>query len=227
MEKLMLLNAARAAVDVCICLDTSSSMDQNIPFITNEILRLFANIQQDLASIGKPMYRLRAKLVLFSSSNDLIHESTFLRIPEEIAEFKQQLKNVIISENINLPNGLGALAKAMQSEWCEDGWRRRHIIVLFSNSAPCQLEYDSTKANTHEKMPKDFVELSEMWGDEDEPGEMDYQAKRLFLIAPDVSFWHAIANCWENTCIRTTMNFDEKSQLLEPVRECLLHLGFY
>lgn len=202
-------------------------MGQSIPYFADEILRLFANIQQDLALIGKLMYRLRAKLVLFSSCNDPIHESTFFRIPEEIAGFEQQLKNVIINESITLPNGLGALAKAIQSEWCEDGWRRRHIIVLFSNSAPCQLEHDSMKANTHERMPKNFVELSEMWGDEEEPGEMDYQAKRLFLFTPDVSYWHTIAYFWENTCFITTINPNEKPPSFEPVRQCLLHPVLY
>ena len=52
-------------------------------------------------------------------------------------------------------------------------------------------------------MPKNFGELSEMWGDEDDPGEMDYSAKRLLLFAPDVTFWNTIAKGWENTVMRT------------------------
>ena len=52
-------------------------------------------------------------------------------------------------------------------------------------------------------MPATFGELAEMWGDEDDPGEMDALAKRLLLFTPDSSYWHTIRLCWENAIHRT------------------------
>jgi hypothetical protein len=131
--------------------------------------------------------------------------SPFLTLPDQMQQFESFVKKVSAQGGGDEPeDALEALAYAMRSDWCEDGWRKRHIIALFTDASAHELGFGKD-ASTYprEGMPQNFGELSEMWGDEDDPGEMDYQAKRLLLFAPDVTFWHTISNCWENTVIRT------------------------
>ena len=122
-------------------------------------------------------------------------------------------------------DGLEALAYAMKSAWNEEGRRKRHIIALFTNAPAHELGFGKNEA-TYPKagMPKDFSELSEMWGDENDPGKMDYRSKQLLLFTPDVSFWHTIANCWENTVIRKTK--EETSLRDIPYKEILDTIAF-
>ena len=128
-----------------------------------------------------------------------------MTLPDDTERFQSFIKPIkAYGGGDNPEDGLEALAYAMGSDWCEDGWRKRHIIALFTDAPAHDLGFGKA-AVTYPKtgMPKTFGELSAMWGDEDDPGEMNYQAKRLLLFAPDVSYWHTIANGWENTVIRT------------------------
>lgn len=46
--------------------------------------------------------------------------------------------------------------------------------------------------NYPKKMARSFEELSSWWGDADQPGLMDNNAKRLVIYAPEDGYWSSI-----------------------------------
>ena len=47
-------------------------------------------------------------------------------------------------------------------------------------------------------MAKDFDELTEWWGDRQNNGFINQNAKRLLLFAPDRKYWSTISDTWDN-----------------------------
>lgn len=195
-------------IDICLCIDKTGSMSPIINTVKDNALNLYRDIRNSLEEKGKHVNRLRVKVIWFGdykADKEPMIMSRFLTLPDDMEQFQSFIKHIKADGGGDEPeDGLEALAYAMGSDWCEDGWRKRHIIALFTDASTHELGYGKS-ASTYPRtgMPRDFSELSEMWGDEEYPGEMDYQAKRLLLFAPDVSCWHTIANAWENTVIRT------------------------
>lgn len=196
-------------IDICLCIDKTGSMDPIIDTVRKNALNLYPDIRRSLEAKGKHVGRLRIRVIWFgdyaADGDDAMLLSEFMTMPDEDTQFRDIVNDVEAYGGGDEPeDGLEALAFAIRSKWCEDGWRRRHVIALFTDASAHPLGFGK-KAKNYPKtgMPADFGELSAMWGDEDEPGEMDYQAKRLLLFAPEKSFWKTIASCWENTVIRT------------------------
>lgn len=195
-------------IDICLCIDKTGSMKPIINTVKSNALNLYRDICDSLEEKGKHVNRLRVKVIWFGDyleDKQPMLMSDFMTLPDEEERLHSFIEPIKASGGGDDPeDGLEALAFAMGSDWCEDGWKKRHIIALFTDAAAHDLGYGSdSSAYPRSNMPKNFGELSAMWGDEDDPGEMNYQAKRLLLFAPDVSHWHTIANGWENTVIRT------------------------
>lgn len=196
-------------IDVCLCIDKTGSMDPIIDTVKRNALNLYQDILTSLNEKGKHVSQFRIKVIWFGdylADKEPMLMSRFLNMPEERKTFEKLVNKIEPMGGGDDPeDGLEALAYAIRSEWCQTGWRKRHIIALFTDSPAHELGFGKS-APTYPKygMPKDFGELTEMWGDEDNPGEMDFNAKRLLLFAPNVTFWNAISVCWENTVLRTT-----------------------
>ena len=90
-------------------------------------------------------------------------------------------------------NGLEALALAMKSDWVREGTVRRHIILLWTDSAPVLLGTGTFSSSYPSDMPADLAELHEWW----EGQEMDSKAKRIIIFAPDVYPWSDMID-WQN-----------------------------
>ena len=130
--------------------------------------------------------------------------SDFFTMPDQAMTYQEFINSITADGGGDGPkDGLEALACAIRSDWCTEGWKKRHIIVVFTDAPAHDLGFGSSaSAYPADNMPKDFTELSDMWGDIDFPGEMDFSAKRLLLFAPDNSYWHTIKDTWENVIIR-------------------------
>lgn len=199
-------------IDICLVIDKTKSMEPYIETVKENALRLHKDIRDSLEKDDKygqkHVDRLRVRVIWFgdykSDLNPMIL-SPFLTLPEDNEKFERFVNGVQAEGGGDEPeDALEALAYAMRSDWC-DGFKKRHVIALFTDASAHQLGHckDAPKY-PKENMPKDFGELSAMWGDEDDPGEMDYYAKRLLLFAPENSApWHTISKCWENTVIRS------------------------
>ena len=199
-------------IDVCLCIDKTGSMDPIMDTVKQNALNLYDDIVNTLNEKHKHVGKLRIRVIWFgdyrADENPMLM-SDFMDMPEELDTFKKYVQSVSAYGGGDAPeDGLEALTYAIRSDWCSTGWKRRHIIAMFTDAPAHELGFGKKTLHNRdnprypEGMPSDFSELSEMWGDEDNPGEMDYRAKRLLLFTPDETYWHTMATCWENVVIR-------------------------
>ena len=194
-------------IDICLCIDKTGSMGPIISTVKTNALNLYKDIIASLDEKNKHVNRLRIRVIWFGdylADKNPMMLSPFMTLPDEMEKFENIVNGVDAFGGGDEPeDALEALAFALRSDWCNDGVNRRHIVAIFTDATAHELGYGKeSEKYPKTDMPKDFKELSQMWGDEDDPGEMDYRAKRILLFAPDTSFWHTIKQCWENAVIR-------------------------
>lgn len=213
-------------IDICLCIDKTGSMSPIINTVKANALNLYSDITEALREKGKYVNQLRIRIVWFgdyvADGENAMIVSDFLTMPDEMDKFREGVECITAYGGGDTPeDGLEALAIAMRSPWNREGWKRRHIIAVFTDAPAHDLGH-SAKSPSYPKsnMPATFGELSAMWGDEDdESAEMDFQAKRLLLFAPNDSYWKTISNAWENTVIR---NAKEATGLAEVTYRAML-----
>ena len=193
-------------IDLCLCINKTGEMQPFINTIKENCHSIYNDIITVLAERGKNLDHFRIRVIWFgdylADKNPMIL-LPFMTLPDEMDQFEKTIKGVYALGGGDEPeDALEALAFAIRSNWCNDGVRRRHIIAVFTDASTHELGYGKeSEKYPKTDMPKDFKELAQMWGDEDDPRVMDYRAKRLLLFAPDTTFWHTISNCWENAVI--------------------------
>ena len=193
-------------VDVCLCIDKTGSMGPIINTVKRNALNLYRDVLDSLENKGKHVSQFRIRVIWFGDyiADDVpMLVSEFLKMPDDLAKYEEFVKSVNPNGGGDAPeDGLEALTYAIRSDWVKTGWRKRHIIALFTDAPSHELGFGK-KGPSYPKhgMPEDFGELSEMWGSKTYPGEMDNSAKRLLLFAPDTSFWHTIKECWNNVVL--------------------------
>lgn len=194
-------------VDICLCIDKTGSMRSIINTVKNNALNLYDDIKTSMEAKGKHIGQLRIRVVWFgdylADGKEAMLVSSIFTLPEEIESFRACVNGVTAIGGGDTPeDGLEALAYAMRTKWCQDGWKKRHIIAVFTDAPVHELGYGKASEFYPKRgMPATFGELCEMWGDGQTPGEMNYSAKRLLLFAPETSYWQRIANEWENVIL--------------------------
>lgn len=193
-------------VDVCFCIDKTGSMGPIIDTVKTNALNLYRDVLDSLEEKGKHVGQFRIRVIWFG---DYIVDETpmlvsdFLTMPDDLAKYEKFIKSVTPSGGGDAPeDGLEALTYAMRSDWVKTGWKKRHIIAVFTDAPAHELGFGKKAASYPRKgMPENFGQLTEMWGNKECPGEMDNSAKRLLLFAPDTSFWYTIKECWNNVAL--------------------------
>ena len=192
-------------IDVCLCIDKTGSMRPIIDTVKRNAINLYRDILDSLEKKGKHVSCFRIRVIWFG---DYLADSTpmlmsgFLKMPDEVSRFKEYVNGIQPGGGGDDPeDGLEALAYAIRSDWVKTGWKKRHIIAIFTDAPAHELGYGKSAATYPKKgMPADFVELTQMWGSASY-GEMNNNAKRLLLFAPDTSWWYQIARAWNNVIL--------------------------
>lgn len=204
-----LANFGSYNVDICLCIDKTGSMKPIIDTVKNNALNLYEDITRSMEAKGKHIGQLRIRVIWFgdylADGEDAMFMSDIFTMPEDMEAFRDCVHSVSANGGGDTPeDGLEALVYAMKTKWCQDGWKKRHIIALFTDAPVHDLGYGKTSPYYPKKgMPDSFAKLYEMWGDGQYPGVMNYSAKRLLLFAPQTSYWQRIADEWENVIMHT------------------------
>ena len=158
---------------------------------------------------------LRIKVVWFRDfyydGNYAYDESKFFELPEEKEEFRDFVNGIHEAGGGDDPeSGLEALTMAMRSDFVQEGAKKRHIIVLFTDAAAHPFEdYDELTAEAAKKgckptmypknMPKNISEFYNAWegnamnqdalGCDGENTKLDATGRRLVLFAPNDYPW--------------------------------------
>jgi hypothetical protein len=118
----------------------------------------------------------------------------FFLLPQQEADFQACINSIHADGGGDVPeDGLEALAYAIKSKWTTEGAKKRQVIVLWTDAGAHDLGFGKHSPYYPKGMPADLSELSDWWDD------MNYNAKRLVLFAPDDNGWNYISQNWENT----------------------------
>lgn len=190
------------AVDLVFCIDKTGSMVPLIRRVKKNALKFHEDLMARMEEMNKRIDDLRIRVVAFgdvyADGADWLKESEFFKLPDQIGDYENFVAEIEAKGGGDDPeNGLEGLALALQSDWTREGDRRRHVIVVWTDTSAHKLERAVAEQpdNYPAEMPKSFDELTDQWDGQ----EIDASARRLILFAPDVYPWSEIAAHWEET----------------------------
>lgn len=230
--------------DIVYCIDLTASMKPIIQKVKETASTLHTDLQQIMMErYQRNIRQLRIKVIgfrdLYCDGAYAFEESDgFFTLPEQAEEFKAFVDKLEAKGGGDIPeSSLEALAKAMQSEWCETvdaSTRKRHVIILFTDASAHPLEKAEgyTGDNYPENMPKSYAELIDWWSGQGSlengtPVTIDPLAKRLALYAPEgCDPWTNISDDFDN-CMPCFIEPDKggiditKAELLKMIGETM------
>ncbi|MBE6625937.1 MAG: VWA domain-containing protein [Ruminococcaceae bacterium] len=190
-------------VDMVFCIDATGSMDGIINMVKKNALNLYNDVMENMAKKSKMIDTLRVRIVAYrdylADGDDAMLVTDFFELPGQASDFENCVKSIEAFGGGDDPeDGLEALAYAIKSKWNPEGMKKRQVIVVWSDAATHKLGYGSSAANYPKNMATDFNELTSWWGDKQNSGFIDQNAKRLLLFTPNDNYWSTISDSWDN-----------------------------
>lgn len=191
-------------VDMVFCIDATGSMTPVIDTVKNNALNFYNDVVRELREKNKYINRMRIRLIAFrdyiADGEKAMMATNFFELPEQQEMFEQALNSIHATGGGDIPeDGLEALGFAIKSDWNKEGFKKRNIIVVWTDAPAHPLGYSSSAPNYPRGMAKSFSELTAWWGDEQmQSPYLDNSSKRMILFAPDAEGWQDIYNYWNN-----------------------------
>lgn len=202
-------------VDIVFVIDATRSMQTTIDMVKTSAFSFQENLNSCLQDTGRIVKNLRIKVIWFRDfyydGRYAYDESKFFELPEEKEDFHDFVMGINEAGGGDEPeSALEALTLAMRSDFVQEGEKKRHIIVLFTDAEAHAFEdYDrlveeATKKGCKpemypEDMPKSLAEFYNAWqgnamnqdafGSEGESTKLDPSGRRLVLFAPNAYPW--------------------------------------
>ncbi|MCR5664253.1 MAG: VWA domain-containing protein [Oscillospiraceae bacterium] len=192
-------------VDIVMCIDATGSMGPLIDVVKQNALSFYGDLISRLNEKNKHVDEVRVRIIVFrdylADGENAMLASNFFTLPAQADEFRALVNSIEPMGGGDDPeDGLEALGYAIKSKWTQEGVKRRHIIVLWTDDATHDLGFGAASRYYPTKMAKDFSELSLWWGCGQQQGAvMDPKSKRLLIYAPAKESWTTIAETWDNT----------------------------
>ncbi|MDL1900382.1 VWA domain-containing protein [Anaerolineae bacterium CFX9] len=185
------------AVDILFCIDATGSMSPVIEEVKARALRFDEDLRSIMDAKGKTVDILRVKVIAFRDydhdGDSAMLESPFFTLPNQREEFARFVSGIEANGGGDAPeSGMEALALGMRSEWTKEGDKRRHVIVVFTDTSAHPIGKGSAQRSYPTGMPKDLSEMTGWW----EGQMMDDNAKRMVIFAPDATPWNDIYATW-------------------------------
>lgn len=189
-------------VDMTLCIDVTGSMDNIINIVQRNALNLYKDVRDCMEQKGKHVDTLRVRIIAFrdylADEEEAMLVTNFFNLPEDAENLKKCVSSLVAKGGGDDPeDGFEALAYAIKSKWNQEGSKKRHVIVLWTDDDAHPLGFGARAKSYPKGMARDLAELTAWWGDSYNPGYMDQEAKRLVLFAPDVDGWRLISNNWD------------------------------
>ena len=189
-------------IDMAFCIDVTSSMDTIIEIVQKNALNLYQDIKNNMELKGKHVDTLRVRIIAFrdyiADGANAIMVTDFFTLPQDADKLKTSIDSLVAKGGGDDPeDGLEALAYAIKSAWNTQSTKKRHIIVLWTDEDAHELGYGKSSDYYPDGMASDMCELTAWWGNAEDPGFMNQEAKRLILFAPDKPAWRQITDNWD------------------------------
>lgn len=202
-------------VDIVFVIDATRSMQTTIDMVKASALSFQENLRDRLIDAGRVVKNMRIKVVWFRDfyydGEHAYGESKFFELPEEEKDFHDYVTEINEAGGGDEPeSALEALTLAMRSDFVQEGEKKRHIIVLFTDAEAHAFEdYDRLVEEAAKKgckpemypenMPKNLSEFYNAWqgdaasqdalGKEGGITKLDLNGRRLVLFAPNAYPW--------------------------------------
>ena len=185
-------------VDIAMLIDATGSMSPIIGEVKENAMAFCRKFHEAMESNGKNVEQLRVKVIPFRDYEFdgamAMDDSGFFNLPEQNDDFRKFVSGIKADGGGDEPeSGLEAMALAMRSDWTSDGYKRRHVILVFSDASAHKLQDSKATASKYypEKMPRDLAELGDMWSGCSQvlQGMPEERAARLVLFTPNVQPW--------------------------------------
>lgn len=187
-------------VDVVLCIDATGSMGPFIDEVKANALKLHGDILAVLEQKDKQVSEFRVRVVAFRDvrcDDRSIEESPFFVLPDEEGAFASFVNAVIADGGGDAPeSGLHALGVALASDWTKAGDKRRHIVVMWTDTSTHPVEEGSYPAGVSGDVAKSLDELTEQWDVGQDSLKLETNARRLVIFAPDDPSWNQL-EAWE------------------------------
>ena len=188
-------------VDLIFCIDKTGSMSPVIDMVKEHAIKFYDDMGEVFKKKHKDVDALRIKVIAFGDvdfdKEKWLAESDFYDMPSQKSEFESFVQTIHAEGGGPTPeNGLEALTLAINSDWCKDGDKRRHVVVVYTDAPTHTLEHTQSLSSPHypDGMPSSFDDLSDIWLDEQ---DSDRYNQRLVLFAPDAYPWSDMYTHWE------------------------------
>lgn len=194
------------AVDIVLCIDKTGSMSPVIDKVKANATRLHDDLKIKLDEKGKPMSQLRIRVIAFgdiyADKDRWLQSSEFFKLPAQVDAFKNFIGKVEAEGGGDEPeNGLEALSLAMKSSWTNEGNRRRHVVVMWTDASAHKLEKRAdSDVELTETLPKDLNEFADLWNGQ----AIDQNGKRLVMFAPEAYPWSDLGMHFEQAWLLPT-----------------------
>ena len=199
-------------VDIVFAIDGTGSMQPLIDKVKNLTLTFHKELENGLAEKRRKIHSLRIKVIVFRDyyidGDYAMQQSKFFTLPEENKAFYDYVAGIRAGGGGDEPeSGLEALAEALRSDFVQEGAKKRHVIVLFTDASahPYEKQQNGVPKNYPKNMFRNLPELYRAWGHgQDFLGastksvQMNRDAKRLVLFAPSVYPWNELEADLEN-----------------------------
>lgn len=202
-------------VDIVFVIDATRSMEPMIETVKNAALSFHEELYDALRENKRIIKNLRVRVIWFRDfyydGKYAFGESDFFELPSEKEAFYDFISGIKAEGGGDEPeSSLEALVLAMRSNFMQEGERRRHIIILFTDEEAHRFEdYEQLVADAKKEgcapelypsnMPEDLGELYNIWqnnpaesdefGSGEEKIKIDPTGRRLIICAPDAYPW--------------------------------------
>lgn len=191
-------------VDMVFCIDATGSMEdftgtqtKIMNVVKKNALNFYADLNKVMAQKRKNVRQLRVRIVAFrdylADGEEAMLVTDFFMLPQQAQEFEACINSITAAGGGDVPeDGLEALAYAIKSKWNNETAKKRHVIVVWTDAGTHELGHGKSSKHYPNGMPADLGELNDWWE------EMNQNAKRLIMYAPDESHWDYISRNWDN-----------------------------
>ena len=194
------MSQAQYAVDIVMCIDKTGSMSPVIELVKSHALKFETDLKSKLAEKQKHVDLLRVKVIAFgdcyADGPGWVRASEFFELPATSSSFRDFVSGIKVEGGGDEPeNGLEAVAMAIKSKWTAEGFRRRHVIAIWTDASAHALEVSKDKGVAHypADLPKSFDELKDLWDSQ----AIHAAARRLIMFAPEAYPWNEISTHWD------------------------------
>lgn len=191
-------------VDMVFCIDCTGSMEDTtgnqmkiINMVKQNAVNFYSDLTNAMSAKRKTVRQLRVRIVAFrdylADGEEAMLVTDFFLLPQQTQEFEDCINSITASGGGDIPeDGLEALAYAIKSKWTNETAKKRHVIVVWTDAGTHALGYGKKSPFYPNGMPEDMSELNDWWDD------MNENAKRLIMFAPNENHWNYITQNWDN-----------------------------